>query len=1775
MSLEEFIEQPGEEQVAEVPSEDKIVQDAIQVITGKSIVVELDSEDDDGGEVEEVLSVSGKLWIFPLAAHIMGDSPHNPKYNTAVQAIRQQHLKSKRQDQHRKAATPKTSQPLSLLQKSNVKRSRTVLEDEPGCLSDIFGRDEASISSTGAPSMETCAVAARTTDVAGHSNWRTNARLVLRLIMGAAFWLTLGLASHESQPRGKKDYLKDMEQNRDGQWNVSKLSHTAKHQVSGNLPYATYMVYLDQVDKNNCQSSDVEGHHRYSTDAGTGYHSDYHNKENAPASQNVDARNCDEEGDAEDATAARKRHRTSLRKSPKPQCPKGLQKALVELKQQSEKHVQDCCHREAKEGPGLALSSKFSHEIVNAMGKLTRNYIIQNDLFPPSLIPASNLSCINRERHNEIISFLWDMFAYSKGTTVDELKGSMGADAQFPPQLLGLFTTWSGQERRNLLKGVKRILSSSTTPTTYHQTTPLDLKNFHNGIHGQSYEHPCFIKVIASTLINKSIGKFKVVKEGIKDFTVTSIAAIATMIKYHLRRLSPDDNEVDPNSKISDTHWTLYYERICEEYKIKWPIRGTELCREVTRLARISIGRIRVGGQPEEAIKNGVVGNVFGVVTHPGLVWPVEVWHPRELIRTRPKTITVKRHGINGFLDRMSSWLSDGKAQKVSENFIKRRRLGQKVANTFELYSFACVTVSVGFAGTWTLGLVYGWGSLLLSFLITTASFWASTLCWAEMTSALPFVGGPTTWSNAAFGAIGGMITGQLNIAFWVLSILQGFPATGYFVSEIFSVPIDYSPLYWLVAAILINIVLLLPVKWFFRAMAFSNICSFALLVLWFSVTVGKVDYNANVINGGLPDDQVQDAGYGGDLSSTFSFSGVIAGIVIATWFYTGIECLPHSSEEAIEIPKAISRSTNGFMITELVLGTLAIVVASGAAPGVAQHIVDQSPVSDNIAAALSISFDSRSYQVLMLVAFWPLFWFLVAGFYTLGRLIYSSSRGGYLPQFLSITLEKTGTPVVGQVVATVIVFVLSLILRYDNDPEAGMKASRRHGNFKKIVTFLAIVYEQLLNLLKALVYIRLAYKMPTLPRPYKSPLGLAGGYFAAATTLLSVISMLIFQPYTRLTIIIFAAHTAICVPYYIFYVKHRLLVTPEKQFLKEQLGYLFAHETGMSTGAESGHGTSQKRKPSTMNGRPIQAGGTIERSHAVNNVEGQPTKRTDNATESRESSQMVVNERKERDAAYHKSTNPNEEAAKCIKSERLRKRKDIRNWIQSITNEFGNLLYAAVEGSLDPPDEFTEILPTEYLRFAKFMAELGWKSGKGIPILSYPAGNMSLVERDWADIKLYEGTTLLTLSKLNKDLFLRALRDMQNRLFAQHVLPELDRANVVTEKFALEIALHQKSLAAILKMAHSPKISFESWSEVSVARYVYILRQHLRFAAERLIAKLRKRGMTDELRLLSSPVFTSIFEQALADYAMKAHNTRKFINDEWFRTMSSPIDWGEPKLYRDALAKYWDHRGPFVIDPPKVISQINYLSQGNHDTTVQTQLRDLEDGLVKIFHARMLKFVLSVDSHVYGKWVHPFLTTNFLDDHRPNFDDEPNVGVFLSKQLADSRIAGWRVQRHRESCFYDTDAGLVGKQGDHKEDAKHYRANGNCPGHYGRFADGYASQKCYEAEKNLDSEHSCFWESGTETNFPKDVGEHLYQLIRCKLRVEEKLRDHRDEELALLDLFGLGAASQAAEEALEQEKAYVEALESMLERFKLMSDEKVRQNTKLLSFIGLEEFGK
>src|SRR5678816_3742371 len=130
----------------------------------------------------------------------------------------------------------------------------------------------------------------------------------------------------------------------------------------------------------------------------------------------------------------------------------------------------------------------------------------------------------------------------------------------------------------------------------------------------------------------------------------------------------------------------------------------------------------------------------------------------------------------------------------------------------------------------------------------------------------------------------------------------------------------------------------------------------------------------------------------------------------------------------------------------------------------------------------------------------------LVASFHTIlfaqGRQIYSLSRAGYFPRFLSITHGRHKTPHVALIAGSPVALALMLALWF------GMGAEKGASVIQGMLLNMAVAGAMLSYLLQAVSFIILRRRLPGLKRPYRSPLGIAG----AVVTLVIAIVTLVFQ---------------------------------------------------------------------------------------------------------------------------------------------------------------------------------------------------------------------------------------------------------------------------------------------------------------------------------------------------------------------------------------------------------------------------------------------------------------------------------------------------------------------------------------------------------------------------------------------------------------------------------------------------------------------------------------
>lgn len=172
----------------------------------------------------------------------------------------------------------------------------------------------------------------------------------------------------------------------------------------------------------------------------------------------------------------------------------------------------------------------------------------------------------------------------------------------------------------------------------------------------------------------------------------------------------------------------------------------------------------------------------------------------------------------------------------------------------------------------------------------------------------------------------------------------------------------------------------------------------------------------------------------------------------------------------------------------------------------------------------------------------------LMASFHTIifafGRQIYSLSRAGYFPIFLSLTHSKRKTPYTALILGTVIGFVVLLVTRYLAGEESEVFVG---GALLNIAVFSAM----LSYILQSASFILLRKKRPNLDRPYKSPFGNPGAWVTIVLACAIIYYQLQDKSY-RTAVFIAIAYLIIGLIYFALKGRHRLILSPEEEFALE-----------------------------------------------------------------------------------------------------------------------------------------------------------------------------------------------------------------------------------------------------------------------------------------------------------------------------------------------------------------------------------------------------------------------------------------------------------------------------------------------------------------------------------------------------------------------------------------------------------------------------------------------
>jgi ethanolamine permease len=395
----------------------------------------------------------------------------------------------------------------------------------------------------------------------------------------------------------------------------------------------------------------------------------------------------------------------------------------------------------------------------------------------------------------------------------------------------------------------------------------------------------------------------------------------------------------------------------------------------------------------------------------------------------------------------------------------------------------------------------------------------------AEMSPALPHAGGAYSFARTAMGPWAGYITGLAENMEYILTPAVIVVGVGGYLGAIFGTPSGYAPLWWLACYAIFVAFNVGGVAMSFRVSIIITICALAILVFFYIGAAPIFNLNRWALEGGpwLPK----------------GWFGVLTALPFALWVYLGIEQLPLAAEEAHDPARDMPKGILLGLITLILCSFLTVILNAGIPPGAAKITTSTEPL---FLGFRSIFGEGMRARLLALFACTG----LLASFHTIiyayGRQIYSLSRAGYFPSWLSVTHGQRKTPHRALLAGSALGFVAALTIQFagQNSPVGA------------ILLNMAVFGAVLAYILQMLSFILLRRKFPRMPRPYVSPVGVAGAAIAMIIAAVTLVVLFLNHDY-NLGVIGAAIWFLSGIAYYAFYARHRLILSPEEEFALAQ----------------------------------------------------------------------------------------------------------------------------------------------------------------------------------------------------------------------------------------------------------------------------------------------------------------------------------------------------------------------------------------------------------------------------------------------------------------------------------------------------------------------------------------------------------------------------------------------------------------------------------------------
>lgn len=472
---------------------------------------------------------------------------------------------------------------------------------------------------------------------------------------------------------------------------------------------------------------------------------------------------------------------------------------------------------------------------------------------------------------------------------------------------------------------------------------------------------------------------------------------------------------------------------------------------------------------------------------------------------------------------------------RAGSEYFEKRTL-KRSAGVWGLWGLAVAAVISGDFSGWNFGIGFaGFGGMLIAFAILVAMYYGMIFAIGEMAAAMPHTGGAYSFARSAMGPWGGLVTGAAETIEYVATtaVIVYFSAS--YVNGILDPLLGITLPGWLLYIVLYAVFIALNsagAAISFRFAIVVSVISIGILLVFTVMAAFSPALDWSSLWNIAPDPG----------QTAFLPHGVLPilfALPFAMWFFLGIEELPLAAEESHNPTRDIPRAGFWARGTLIVTGVLVLFFntallgaeATGD-PAQGEPLLNgfRAMVGDQLAAVLAL------FALIGLLAS------LQGIMFAYGRNMYSLSRAGYYPRFLSLT-GKRQTPWVALLVGAVIGFVALVLLDTLTTLSSGAGALAG-----AIVLNIAVWGAVVAYGLQLVSFIILRRKFPNVDRPYVSPWGIPGAIIALVIAALIFVGFLLNPTFGPAIIAIAIVYAIILLGFGLFF-RHRLVLSPEEEY--------------------------------------------------------------------------------------------------------------------------------------------------------------------------------------------------------------------------------------------------------------------------------------------------------------------------------------------------------------------------------------------------------------------------------------------------------------------------------------------------------------------------------------------------------------------------------------------------------------------------------------------------